>query len=222
VYGNWEGPHRLMVRRPDGTFRDRATPALALPSAVRTVIAADFDNDGFEEVFFNNIGEPNRLFGMRNAECGMRNESQAFEGFSLLDAGAATEPDGLGTGAVVADIDGDGVLELLVCHGESAPQPLSLFKANAGENGWLRVAPKTRFWAPARGAVVRLTAGGRTRVRVIDGGSGYLCQMEPVAHFGLGMVEEVESVTVAWPDGARVTVRGPDVRSVLVLDYPGG
>jgi hypothetical protein len=62
VWGNWDGPHRLMVRQVDGTFRDRATPALALPGAVRTVIAADFDNDGFEELFFNNLGEPNRLF----------------------------------------------------------------------------------------------------------------------------------------------------------------
>lgn len=24
--------------------------------------------------------------------------------------------------------------------------------------------------------------------RIIDGGSGYLCEMEPVAHFGLGKV----------------------------------
>ena len=39
---------------------------------------------------------------------------------------AALEANGLGTGAAVADIDNDGVLDLLVAHGESAPQPLSL------------------------------------------------------------------------------------------------
>ena len=210
AYGNWDGPHRLMVRRPDGTFRDRATPAMALPSRVRTVTAADFDNDGFEELFFNNLGEPNRLFGVRG------------DGFAMLDAGPAAAPEGLGTGAAVADIDGDGVLELLVCHGESAPQPLGLYKVPDAGNAWLRVAPRTRFGAPARGAVVRLVAGGRTQTRVIDGGSGYLCQMEPVAHFGLGKIEEVESVTVTWPDGAGVLVKGPAVRQTLGLDYPGG
>lgn len=26
-------------------------------------------------------------------------------------------------------------------------------------------------------------------LRIIDGGSGYLCEMEPVAHFGLGESE---------------------------------
>ena len=33
----------------------------------------------------------------------------------------------LGTGAAVADINNDGVLELLISHGETAEQPLSLF-----------------------------------------------------------------------------------------------
>lgn len=158
----------------------------------------------------------------------MRNQNpsstphSAFRIPHLVDAGPAAEPDGLGTGAAVADIDGDGILELLICHGESAPQPLSLFKASAAGNAWLRVAPRTRFGAPARGAVVRLTAGGRTQVRVIDGGSGYLCQMEPVAHFGLGKIDEVESVSVTWPDGAGVTVARPAARATLTLEYPGG
>lgn len=35
---------------------------MARPSAIRTVIAADFDNDGYEELLFNNIGDSNRLF----------------------------------------------------------------------------------------------------------------------------------------------------------------
>lgn len=213
-WGNWHGPNRLMVRRVDGTFRDRASPALALPGAVRTVIAADFDNDGYEELFFNLLGEPNRLFRQVVAGGGCRPPE-----WRLADAGAAAHPDGLGTGASVADIDGDGTLELLVAHGEAAAQPLALYKAT-NSNAWLRVRPLTRFGAPARGAVVRLTAGGRTQVRVIDGGSGYLCQMEPVAHFGLGAVAEVETVTVAWPDGARASLPGPAAQRTLTVSHP--
>ena len=37
-----------------------------------------------------------------------------------------------GTGAAIGDFDGDGVLELLVSHGESAAQPLSLFRPLLG------------------------------------------------------------------------------------------
>lgn len=207
-YGNWEGPHRLMVRKPDGSFRDRASPAMAMPGRVRTVVAADFDNDGYEELFFNCVGEPNRLFGFRDGE------------WRLLDAGEASDPFGLGTGATVADFDSDGRLELLVACGETTGQPLRLFQAPPNDHGWLRVRPQTRFGAPARGAIVRLTAGGRTQIRVIDGGSGYLCQMEPVAHFGLGRTSIVESVIVIWPDGVRRAVTEPLVGSTIYVPYP--
>ncbi|KAL0202792.1 hypothetical protein M9458_000810, partial [Cirrhinus mrigala] len=51
---------------------------------------------------------------------------------------------------------------------------------------WLRVMPHTRFGAFARGAkVVMYTKHSGAHTRIIDGGSGYLCEMEPVAHFGL-------------------------------------
>lgn len=34
------------------------------------------------------------------------------------------------TGATITDFDGDGLLDLLVAHGESASQPISVFKVN--------------------------------------------------------------------------------------------
>ena len=197
------GAHRLLVRQIDGTFRDRATPALGMPSAVRSVVVADFDNDGFEELFFHNHAEPNRLFRM--PEC------------RLHDCGAASEPEGAGTAVTVADFEGDGQLELLLLHGESATQPLSLFKTSPNGNGWLRVQPLTRFGAPARGARVRLKAGGREQLRVIDSAS-----CEPVAHFGLGKVETVDSVTITWLDGATRTLTSPALRQTLQVEYPFG
>ena len=58
------------------------------------------------------------------------------------------------------------------------------------------------------------------QIRVIDSGSGYLCQMEPVAHFGLGSDNQVAEVTVEWPDGARVVLDRPDADQVLDVPYP--
>ncbi len=211
VYGNWEGPHRLMLRQPNGTFKDRATPALALPSPVRTVIAADFDNDGYEELFFNNLGEANRLFKYDEGEGAWR----------MHDAGAAAEIEGFGTATAFGDIDNDGRLELLIAHGEQTPQPLSLYRVADADGNWIRIQPLTRHGAPARGALVRLTAGWRVQTRVIDGGSGYLCQMEPIAHFGLGRVGAVESVCITWPDGANHTVNAPPCRHTVRVPYPG-
>ena len=61
--------------------------------------------------------------------------------------------DGFGTGAAVADIDNDGILELLVSRGESKEQPLTLYKAKVDkQNKYLRIKPLNKFGAPARGA----------------------------------------------------------------------
>ncbi|PSB10287.1 CRTAC1 family protein [filamentous cyanobacterium CCP2] len=209
VYGNWEGQHRLYAQYSPGKFQDIASRALSMPSRVRTVIAADFDNDGHEEIFFNNIGQPNRLFGWRDNK------------WTALDIGEALEPRGLGTGAAIGDFDGDGRLELLIAHGESGEQPLSLYHAQPNANFWLRVLPLTPQGAPARGAVVTLTANDRTQIRSIDAGSGYLCQMEPVAHFGLGCNEAIEFVEVRWLDGKCVRLASPEANQVLRVKYPG-
>lgn len=70
-------------------------------------------------------------------------------------------------------------------HPADASLPSSL--AQGFSNNWLRVVPRTRFGAFARGAkVVLYTKKSGAHLRIIDGGSGYLCEMEPVAHFGLG------------------------------------
>ncbi|MCK6577426.1 MAG: CRTAC1 family protein [Anaerolineae bacterium] len=209
VYGNWEGHHRLFVRDAAGRFVDAAPPEMAEPSRVRTVIAADFDNDGCEEIFFNNIGQANRLFARRDG------------GWASVDIGDALEPYGLGTGGAVGDFDEDGHLELLIAHGESAMQPLTLYRARPNSNHWLRVLPLTPFGAPARGAVVQLEAGGRTQRRAIDAGSGYLCQMEPVAHFGLGQTRQIDRVQVRWLDGKVKTIDSPKPDSLLRVEYPG-
>uniref|UniRef100_A0A8D1Y4X2 EGF-like calcium-binding domain-containing protein n=1 Tax=Sus scrofa TaxID=9823 RepID=A0A8D1Y4X2_PIG len=202
VYGNWNGPHRLylqMSAHGKVRFRDIASPKFSMPSPVRTVIAADFDNDQELEIFFNNFAHrspsANRLFRVIRREHG----DPLIE---ELNPGDALEPEGRGTGGVVTDFDGDGMLDLILSHGESMAQPLSVFRGNQGfSNNWLRVVPRTRFGAFARGAkVVLYTKKSGAHLRIIDGGSGYLCEMEPVAHFGLGK-DEASSVEVTWPDG---------------------
>ncbi len=74
----WQGPHRLYAPFgpgllggakalgfsdvDSGGFEDVAPHDRAHPSAICTVIAVDFNNSIYEELFFNNIGDNNRLF----------------------------------------------------------------------------------------------------------------------------------------------------------------
>ncbi len=189
ITSNWEGYHRIFVKQKE-SFLDMSSLDFRLPSRVRTVISADFDNDGYDEIFLNNIGQPNKLF--RILDEGTLEEIK-------LDA--ALEAQGLGTGAAVADIDGDGILELLISHGESGAQPLSLFKANVLNTNYVRIKPLNTFGAPARGATVTLNTNLRNHAKTIDAGSGYLCQMEPVAHYGLREGEIIKNITIKWTNG---------------------
>ena len=155
----------------------------------------------------NNIGEPNKLF-------------------KILDNGLikqipleiGLEPNGYGTGAAVADIDNDGVLELLVSHGESKDQPLSLYKAKINSNNkYLRIKPLNKFGAPARGATVTLISNLRKHSKTIDSGSGYLCQMEPVAHYGIRGNEKNIKIQVKWTNGKTDIIQVNELNNTITF-----
>ena len=190
--GNWLGYHRAWVLE-NNEFKDIGNKDFDKPSRIRTIISADFDNDGFDEVFMNNIAEPNKLFRI--------NDDGKFEQINFQ---VGLEVNGYGTGAAVADIDNDGVLELLVARGESKEQPLTLYKAKVDKgNKYLRIKPLNKYGAPARGATVTLITNKRKHSKTIDAGSGYLCQMEPVAHYGIRKNEKNFKVEVRWTDGSK-------------------
>ena len=196
ITSNWNGYHRIFVKEKNSFF-DASSLEFRAPSLIRTVISADFDNDGYDEIFMNNIGQPNKLFRILG-------DGDLEE--IIIDE--ALEADGLGTGAAVADIDNDGVLELLISHGESGAQPLSLFKANiSSETNFIRIKPLNTFGAPARGATVTLNTNMRKHAKTIDAGSGYLCQMEPVAHYGIREGEVIENISIKWTNGMVETYK---------------
>ena len=206
ISGNWQGYHRAYVLE-NNTFKDIGNRKFDKPSRIRTIISADFDNDGYDEVFMNNLAEPNKLFRIK--------ENGIFEEI-ILEEGL--EHDGYGTGAAVADIDDDGILELLVSRGESKEQPLSLYKAKVDKQSkYLRIKPINKFGAPARGATVTLLTNQRMHSKTIDAGSGYLCQMEPVAHYGIRKNEKNFKVEVKWTNGATKLIEIKSLNQTVIV-----
>ena len=222
--GAWEGPNRLYAPRAatDGGVRyaDSAPATFAAPSRVRTLVPADFDNDGREELFVNALGTDNRLFRAVAADGGpVSDDAPGDWSLERVDAGPATEPRGLGTGAAVADFDDDGVLELLIVHGELEPGEPTLYKARDPCDRSVRVRPLTQHGAPARGAAVTLETDRWVRQKYVCAGSGYLCQMEPTAHFGLGAAA-AERIRVQWPDGRETTHDPPAPGVTREIPHP--
>ena len=79
-----------------------------------------------------------------------------------------------------------------------------MYKAKVDKgNKYLRIKPLNKYGAPARGATVTLITNKRKHSKTIDAGSGYLCQMEPVAHYGIRKNEKNFNVEVRWTDGSK-------------------
>ena len=107
------GRHSLYRNNGDGTFTDvsqQAGIAAATESYGMTVVAADFDEDGWPDIYVACDSTPSLLFmnnhdGIFRAEGGMR-------GLALSDDGAEQAGMGLGVG----DYDLDGHLDLFKTH----------------------------------------------------------------------------------------------------------
>lgn len=122
-------------------------------------------------------------------------------------------------GVAFADADADGDLDLCVVD---LGAPLRLLENRTQREGhWIAVRARgTVSNRDAYGAVVRVTAGGRTRVSEVRATDGLYSSNDPRVHFGLGQVERVDQVEVIWPSGMRSVVEAPGLDAVLEVTEP--
>jgi hypothetical protein len=138
-------------------------------------------------------------------------------GDRYVERGAARGLDSSGTsrGFVLADLDGNGFVDLAR---RDLDGPVVVQLARCGDARWLEV----RLEPPsaAVGAVVELAAGGRTQRRTVHaGGTSLASGTGPRLTFGIGSEQVIEGVTVTWPDGA-VSVSEATPRTVLEHTHP--
>jgi hypothetical protein len=104
--------NRLFHNRGDGTFED-ATIAAGVDKEFGHglgVIGADFNNDGWIDIYVANDGDPNQLW--------INQRNGTFKNEALL-AGAALNRDGkaeAGMGVDAGDFDGDGADDIFITH----------------------------------------------------------------------------------------------------------
>jgi hypothetical protein len=105
-----------------------------------------------------------------------------------------------GRGIGVADFDNDGSLDLVVAN---AGAPALLFRNQRPlDHHWVGLRLQgTKSNREAIGAQVRLTAGGLTQLRFVDGGNSFAGQSSRRLHFGLGRAEKIDKLEVHWPSG---------------------
>jgi cytochrome oxidase Cu insertion factor (SCO1/SenC/PrrC family) len=130
----------------------------------------------------------------------------------------------LGTRAsVIFDIDNDGDLDILTNDFNSEPLVLiSNLTEVTNPVHFLKVRLiGSKSNRDGLGATVKVQAGSQTYTKVHDGKSGYLSQSSYPLYFGLGEIETVDRIEIAWPSGQTQVVSGPiSVNTQLELTEP--
>ena len=162
------GRHSLYRNNGDGTFTDVSQQAgitKATESYGMTVVAADFDEDGWPDIFVACDSTPSLLF-MNNHDGTFREEG-VIRGVSLSDDGM--EQAGMGVG--IGDYDLDGHLDLFKTH--FAEDANGLYH-NDGKGGFddvtraSRIAVETRYICWGAG-IVDLDNDGHPDIFMVTG-----------------------------------------------------
>lgn len=199
----FSAPNKLFRNNGNGTFTEIGTLAgVADLQDCRSADWGDYDNDGYLDLFVQTAGQ----IGSNAPDLLYRNNGNGTFTNRASEDGISGTLEGYGWGAVWADYDNDGFLDMLTNH-ESWPWPLDkgryeLFHNEGNSNHWLKVdlrgVQSNRF---GYGAKLWISGGGRTQFREVADNSHYHQHYSGPVHVGLGNSTVVDELRIVWPGG---------------------
>ncbi len=202
-------------------------------------LLADFDNDGFKDLFvsngtrreINNKDYFNSLKGEKKHKDSLliksqRIPSEPIDNFIFKNNGDLTfskkneawgiEDKGFSNGAVYADLDNDGDLELIT---NNIDKTVSLFQNHSSDtNNHITLT----FEGSAKnknglGTKVHLYHNTKHQVQEVTLSRGFQSSVAPKLHFGLGQDYSIDSLIVVWPNFKKQKLTAIKANTALTL-----
>jgi len=174
-------------------------------------VIADFNNDGWQDIFVTNIG-PNQFY--------LNTGSGKFEKIYQEPTPKIYQKKGYSTGAACADYDQDGDLDLFIANKDTF---CVFYKNTTNNKSFIKFKIRgVTSNSDAIGTVVEIFQKGKLGdynyllgTDQISGGSGYLSTNEQIVHFGLDTIQLVDA-RFFYPSG--IIVKQYDLKSGTIYE----
>ena len=167
----------------------------------------DFDNDGIPELFTaaghlqDTVEQYDKSTTYQQRSLLLAQRSGRFVDISR-EVGGPLDVARSSRGAVFGDLNNDGKIDIVMLNARA--KPTVLINETVTPNHWaILKLTGVKCNRSAIGAVVRVTAGGRTQVDEVRAGRGYQSAEDLRLHFGLGTNGVIDRLEIRWPSGLR-------------------
>ena len=241
----------LQLNNGDGTFSEIGQLAgVSNTDWSWCPLIADFDNDGYKDIFISNgylrdytnkdflrywgdykikkamAAEPFLLMDLVKAMPSTLIPNYIFRNnhdltFSNKQTEWGLSQTSISNGAVYADLDNDGDLDLVI---NNINQQASVYQNMSRENNksnYLAVKLKgTAKNTNAIGAKVYVYTAKNLQYQEVNPNRGYLSCVSTTINFGLGDNKTVDSVRIIWPDQSSQSLTSVKANQLLNITYP--
>jgi hypothetical protein len=206
--------------RNRGTFVETTQPsalaALTVKSSGWCSVVADFDNDGWKDVFTANSHVNDRIGDFEALEFRQPNSLFLNDGHGkfrdVTKAAGLTTASAAHRGCGIADFNGDGRLDVVVL---ALGTPAELWRNDSSPGSRWLIVRLAGTKSNRDGIGARVMVGNQ--VRTMTTAMGYASSSHAGLHFGLGPAPGPVRVEVQWPSGSRQTIENVEVNRVLEI-----